>query len=176
VNRTFLPLIWAVVALAPLAAIAQSYPPTGPQPQIQSQPNPDATPTPDPNRKGLEGVWEVQIQHTDGSTTYDHFQLTQKDNLLTGQFLDNEHNNKKYPVAGSVEGHNVRLVVTREDGTTMVFTGNVENATDVVGLLQDGAQTIAFTAAYRPKYKFIDTINALPGGIGTNGGTGGTPP
>ena len=174
-NSRILPLLIAVASLAPLAAIAQTYPPAGPQPQLQSQPNPDATPTPDPNRKGLDGVWEVQIQHTDGTTTYDHLQLTQTGNTLAGTFLDNEHNNKKYPVTGSVDAKAIHIVVTRPDGTTMVFNGTVDGTTDMLGMLQDGAQQIAFTAAYRPKYRFIDTVSPVPGGIGTGSGTV-TPP
>ncbi|MBV8689470.1 MAG: hypothetical protein JOZ59_05130 [Candidatus Eremiobacteraeota bacterium] len=170
-NRNLFPILIAAMVLAPFAALAQTYPPTGPQPQVQSEPNPDATPTPDPNRKGLDGVWEVQIQHTDGSTSYDHFQLKQSGNALAGTFLDNEHNNKKYPVTGSLDAKTVHLVVTRDDGTTMVFTGTVDGTTDMVGMLQDGNQQIAFTAAYRPKYRFLDTISPMPGGISTGTGT-----
>jgi hypothetical protein len=164
---------FAALALAPLCASAQYYPPAGPQPQVQQPLNPEASPAPEENRKGLDGVWEVQLQHSDGKTTYNHFKLTQNGNLLTGSFLDNEHNNKKYPVAGSVDGHNIRLVVTRDNGSTMIFTGTVDGMTDMIGMLQDGPESIAFTAAYRPKYRFLDTITPVPGGIG--GGTG-TPP
>ncbi len=143
--------------------------PPGRSRRFRHEPSPDATPTPDPNRKGLDGVWEVQIQHQDGSTTYDHFQLKQSGNAISGQFLDNEHNNKKYPVTGSLDAKTIHLVVTRDDGSTMVFNGTVDGTTDMVGMMQDGAQSIAFTAAYRPKYRFIDTISPVPGGIG--GGT-----
>ena len=135
-------------------------------------PKAGATPSPSPDdRKGLDGVWEVQIQTAD-EVIYDHFKLTQKANVLTGFFLDNQHNNKKYPVAGSVDGKTIRLVVTKDDGSTMTFTGTVDGTTDMVGLMQSGSQQIAFTAAYRPKYKWIDTINASPGGmIGTGSGS-----
>jgi len=170
-NRYLSLLAFVAAALSPLAARAQYYPSPGSQPQSQA-PSPAGTPVPE-NRKALDGVWEVQIQHSDGKTTYDHFQLVQKDNLVSGTFLDNEHNNKKYPVAGSLDGHNIRLVVTRDDGTTMLFTGTEDGMTDMIGMLQDGAQSVAFTAAYRPKYRFMDTISPLPGGI--SGGSG-TPP
>ncbi|MBV9737389.1 MAG: hypothetical protein JO177_04390 [Candidatus Eremiobacteraeota bacterium] len=177
-NRNLFLLVIAAIVFAPMAVAAQIYPPQPQQPPLQSEPAPDESPTPDPNRKGLDGVWEVQIQHTDGTTTYDHFKLTQNGNTIAGTFLDNQHNNKKYPVTGSLDAKSIHLVVTRDDGTTMVFTGSVDGTTDMVGMLTDGAQQIAFTAAYRPKYKFIDTISPLPGGIG--GGTGappsGTPP
>ena len=169
-NRNLLLLAIAAIVFAPLAAAAQYYPP-GTQPQTQTQPSPDETPTPDPNRKGIDGVWEVQIQHPDGTTTYDHFKLTQTANTVAGEFLDNEHNNKKYPVTGSLDGKNIHLVVTRADGTTMVFTGSVDGTTDMIGMMQDGSQQIAFTAAYRPKYRFLDTISPIPGGIGTGTGT-----
>ena len=38
-------------------------------------------------RKGLDGVWEVQIQHPNG-TDYTHFKLTQQGDALTGTYLD----------------------------------------------------------------------------------------
>lgn len=158
--------------MAPLVAGAQFYPPTGSSQPTQA-PSAASSPEPVEAHKNLDGVWEVQIQHPDGTTTYDHFTLAQKENLVTGEFLDNQHNNKKYPVAGSLDGHTIHLVVTRDDGTTMVFNGTVDGLTDMIGMLQDGPQSIVFTAAYRPKYRFIDTINPVPGGIG--GGTG-TPP
>jgi len=142
-------------------------------------PTPKASGTPAPpedDRKGLDGVWEVQIQLSN-DTIYDHFKLTQKASLLTGIFLDNEHGNKEYPVAGSVDGKNIRLVVTKKDGTTMTFTGTVDGTTDMIGIMQNGSQQIAFTAAYRPKYRFLDTISPVPGGIGTGSSGGpGYPP
>lgn len=143
-----------------------------------ASPTPGASPASD-DRKTMDGVWEVVIQHPDGDPTYDHFSLKQKGSVLTGTFLDNEHNNKKYPVAGSVDGKTVHLVVTKDDGSTLVFNGTVESYLDMIGLMQVGSQSIAFTAAYRPKEKFIDSISPVPGGIGgsASGGSGGyTPP
>ena len=50
---------------------ATLFPPAAPAKTTKSTP----TPSPPPNsRKGLDGVWEVQIQHPDG-TDYTHFQV-----------------------------------------------------------------------------------------------------
>ena len=139
-------------------------------------PAPGASPAP-VERKTMDGVWEVVIQKPDGDPAYDHFNLKQKDSVLTGTFLDNEHGNKRYPCAGSVDGKTVHIVVTKDDGSTMVFNGTVEGYMDMLGLLQAGTQSIAFTAAYRPKEKFIDSISPVPGGFGGSASGGGmTPP
>ncbi len=124
-----------------------------------------ATPTPpkdtdDPNRVGISGVWEVQIQR-DSSTTYTHFKLAQKQNVLTGQYLD--AGGKKYPLAGSLSGHDVRLVVSLPNGTTTTFTASVDGTSDMLGMMQTPSESVAFTAAYRPKYKWIDNISPNPG-------------
>lgn len=172
----------------PIDRSAPTPPPLGPVPNKTGSgvsvpiALPKATPTPpsdkqEDDRKDLSGVWEVQIQRMNSDVVYDHFKLAQKGAVLTGQFLDNEHNNKLYPVAGSVDGKSIRLVVTKDDGSTLTFTGNVDNFTDMIGLLSAGSDSIAFTAAYRPKYKFIDSIAPLPSGIGnTSGGGGYNPP
>ena len=120
-------------------------------------------------------MWEVAIQSTDGEDPkYVHFKIAQKGSVLTGTYLDNVHNNKRYPVAGSIDGKTFHLVVTKDDGTTIVLDAQVDGTTDMVGLMKEGSTQIAFTAAYRPKYKFIDTISpGVPGGIG---GSSGTPP
>ncbi|MGA8097671.1 MAG: hypothetical protein WB810_03320, partial [Candidatus Cybelea sp.] len=68
-----------------------------------------ATPSPPPNvRKGLDGVWEVQIQR-DATTDYTHFKLTQQGDALTGTYLDSH--NKRYPLSGTVDGQAIRLIV-----------------------------------------------------------------
>lgn len=165
----------------PIDRTATTPPPLGPVPTRSGAAVPislpKATPSPpsdkqEDDRKDLSGVWEVQIQRMNSDVVYDHFKLVQKGNVLTGHFLDNEHNNKLYPVAGSVDGKTIRLVVTKDDGSTLTFTGNVDNFTDMIGLLAAGSDSVAFTAAYRPKYKFIDSIAPLPGGI-TNSASGG---
>lgn len=131
------------------------------------------TPTPPPNaRKGLDGVWEVQIQHAN-ATDYTHFNLTQEGDALTGIYLDSR--GKKYPLAGSVDGQAVRLIVTMPNGTTMLLEGHLDGTTDMVGELTTPGGQVPFTAAYRAKTKFIDNVNPSPGGIpGQSGGY--TPP
>jgi hypothetical protein len=122
-----------------------------------------ATPAPpkdEDNRVGISGVWEVQIQ--DGAkTTYTHFKLAQKETALTGEYLDT--NNKKYPLAGTVDGKTVRIIVSMPGGASISFNGSVENLTDMLGMLQAGSNSVPFTAAYRPKYKWLDNINPSPG-------------
>ena len=66
---------------------------------VGCRPRVKPTPSPPPNaRKGLDGVWEVQIQHPSG-TDYTHFQLTQQGDALTGTYLDAR--GKKYPLVGT---------------------------------------------------------------------------
>lgn len=131
---------------------------------------PSATPAPpkeDANRVGISGVWEVQIQ--DGpKTTYTHFKLTQKESVLTGEYLDKD--GKKAPLAGSIDGKQVRIVVTLAGGGSISFTGSVDNLTDMLGMLDANGSAVPFTAAYRPKYKWLDNINPAAGALG-----GGTP-
>ena len=193
----------AVVAIflvgAPSArftAVAATPPPTPPpinQPQtLPATPGPAAsvitlpapapspsptltkpTPSPPPNaRKGLEGVWEVQIQHASG-TDYTHFRLAQEGDALTGTYLDSK--GKRYPLAGSVDGQAVRLIVTMPNGTTMLLEGRLDGTTDMVGVLTMPDGQVPFTAAYRAKTKFIDNVNPSPGGIPSQSG-GYTPP
>jgi hypothetical protein len=124
-----------------------------------------ATPAPpknesDPNRIGISGVWEVQIQR-DSNTTYTHFKLAQKQTILTGQYLDS--NGKKYPLAGSLSGKDIRVVVSMPDGTTTTFAGSLDGTTDMLGMMQTSKENVAFTATYRPKYKWIDNISPNPG-------------
>jgi hypothetical protein len=151
----------------------QTLPPTpGPAASVitlpAATPSPAAaktkpTPTPPPNaRKGLDGVWEVQIQHTN-STDYTHFKLTQEGDALTGTYLDTA--GKKYPLAGSVDGQAIRLIVTLPNGTTMLLEGRLDGTTDMVGVLTTPGGQVPFTAAYRAKTKFIDNVNPSPGGI-----------
>jgi hypothetical protein len=142
--------------------------------------NYDDTPSPSPSpgkdaRKGIEGVWEVQIQRpTD--TEYTHFQLKQDQNAVTGLYMDKDKN--KFPLAGSLDSKSLRIVVTMKDGSTLVFTATLDGTTDMLGMLSMGDQSIPFTAAYRPKENFGDNINPQPGlgGLGGGGGYGGTMP
>lgn len=127
-----------------------------------------ATPTPIPDeRKGLDGVWEVQIQRGP-ETTYEHFNIKQTGTTLTGIYLTQDK--KKYPIAGTLDGSNVRLVVTLADGSTILLEAKVDGTTDMLGMFTDSKERVPFTAAYRPKEKWIDNLNAQPGGLGGQGG------
>lgn len=168
-------------------AAAAPAPPTPPPtpPALSAPPFPEASPLPSPNpsetasptpppdaRKGIEGVWEVQIQRP-AQTNYTHLKIAQTGNALTGTYLDN--NGKKYPLAGSVDGQAVRLIVTKPDGTTMLLEGRLDGTTDMIGVLTTDKEQVPFTAAYRAKEKWIENVNASPGGLGGPSG-GYTPP
>jgi hypothetical protein len=130
-----------------------------------------ATPSPAPDkRKGIEGVWEVQIQYPN-STEYTHFNLKQNLTALTGVYLDKDK--KPFTLAGALDSTNVRIVVTLKDSTTLIFTGQLDGTTDMVGMLTTPTQSIPFTAAYRPKENPMDNINPQPGIGGLGGGVGG---
>lgn len=161
------------IAPSPDASDMPLVNPLGPAPK--TAPKPSATPTPpQDNRVGIEGVWEVQIQRGD-KTEYTHFNLKQTQTALTGTYLDKS--GKRYPISGSVDGQAVRLVVSLPDGTTQLFTGKLDGTTDMLGMLSNSKENVVFTAAYRPKEKWIDNINAQPGGLGgMSGGNGGIPP
>jgi hypothetical protein len=134
---------------------------------------PSKTPTPPPTtRKGIEGVWEVQIQHIAMATEYAHFQLQQQGDALTGVYLD--AGKKKYPLVGTVEGQDVRLIVSMSNGTTLLLEGRLDGTSDMVGMLTDTAGQTPFTASYRAKAKWIENVNPAPGGIGQPGSY--TPP
>ncbi len=133
---------------------------------------PAATPSPPANvRKGLDGVWEVAIQHSD-TTDYTHFAVRQQGDALNGTYLDSH--GKKYPLVGTVDGQSVRLIVTMPNGTTILMEGKLDGTTDMVGMLTMPDSQLPFTASYRAKSKWIDNINASPGGLPSQGGY--TPP
>ncbi len=183
---------------ARIAAIAATPPPTPPpidstavmtpQPDSSTLPQPaatlfplgapakgaksTATPSPPPNaRKGLDGVWEVQIQHPE-RTDYTHFQLQQQGGALSGVYLDAKK--KKYPLVGTVDGQDVRLIVSLPNGTTLLMEGKLDGTTDMVGMLTTAGGQIPFTASYRAKEKWIENVNPSPGGISQPGAY--TPP
>lgn len=126
----------------------------------KTTPAPKPQPDSDDKRVGISGVWEVQIQNASG-TVYTHFKLTQTANGLTGQYLDDK--GKKFPIAGTIDGKDVHLVVSLADGTALVFSGNVEGNSDMAGTLETAKDMVGFTAAYRPKYKWIDNLSPNPG-------------
>jgi hypothetical protein len=177
VNRSLIPGSAFVLALAvQAAAAAQTYPsppPPGPLPapapaasatvKIPAKATP-APPKDTPNtRVGISGVWEIQIQRLTG-VTYTHFKIDQKDTVLTGEYLDQD--GKKYPLFGSLDGKNVRVVVSLPNGTTLTFSGTQEAFTDMMGMLALSNESIPFTAAYRPKYNWLDNLSPGTGGIG----------
>jgi hypothetical protein len=137
----------------------------------KAKPGAKPTPTPPPPRKGLDGVWEVQIQRGP-KTEYEHMNLIQTGQSVAGIFLTKE--NKKFPVTGSLDQqNNIRLVISLPDGSTILLEARVDGTTDMLGMFTDAAERVPFTAAYRPKEKWIENINATPGGLG--GGSGGPP-
>lgn len=131
-----------------------------------------ARPSPPPNaRKGVDGVWEVEIQHPT-STDYTHFAITQQGDAVTGTYLDAK--GKKYPVAGSVDGQSIRLIVTMPNGSTLLLEGKLDGTTDMVGMITTPDGQVPFTAAYRARQNWIENVNPSPGGIPSQGGY--TPP
>jgi hypothetical protein len=181
-----------------IAAVAATPPPTPPpinspaamtpQPDSSMLPEPAATlfplgapakntkstptPSPPPNsRKGLDGVWEVEIQHP-ATTDYTHFQLKEQGAALTGTYLDAKK--KQYPLVGTVDGQDVRLIVSLPNGTTLLLEGKLDGTTDMVGMLTSAGGQIPFTASYRAKEKWIENVSPSPGGVSQPGGY--TPP
>lgn len=130
-----------------------------------------ATPKPPPQRTGLDGVWEIQIQRG-ANTQYEHMNLTQIGDALNGYYLEGTGKvKKKYPVTGSVDAqNNIRLVVSLPDGSTILLEGTVQGTTDMLGMFTDAKERVPFTAAYRAKSNWVENINAAPAGLGTSGG------
>ena len=153
-----------------------SMPPAVPAPTLSPLgPGPTHAPSPSPPpgaRKGLDGVWEVQIQHPN-ATDYTHFRIAQQGDALSGTYLDSR--GKRYPLSGSVDGQAVRLIVAMPDGTTLLLEGKLDGTTDMIGMLTTAGGELPFTASYRAKEKWIENINPSPGGISQPGG-GYTPP
>jgi len=149
-----------------------SQPSPGPGPKGRHGAGPRGTPAPPPVRRGIDGVWEIEIQRGP-KTQYEHMNLLQHGDAITGIYLTADK--KRYPIAGSVDAqNNVRLVISLPDGTTILMEGLVDNLTDMRGMFTDPTERVPFTAAYRPKENWIENINASPGGLG--GGTGSGPP
>lgn len=145
-------------------------------PGVHAKPkaSPGATPTPPPDqRKGLDGVWEIEIQRPT-KTDYEHMNIVQSGTTITGTYLTQDK--KKYPVAGSLDGKTIRLVVSLPDGSTILLEARIDGTTDMLGMLTSAAERIPFTAEYRPKEKWTDNINAVPGGLGQGGAPGGYQP
>jgi hypothetical protein len=173
-KRLALTLFGALLLAAPAFAQTATPPPApAPLPTASADtikatiPTGKSTPAPpkdvDENRVGISGVWEIAIQNTDG-IVYTHFKLVQTGTALTGQYLDEK--GKKFPLSGTIDGKTVRVVVTMSDGTALVFSGTQDSGTDMVGTLNTAKDLVGFTAAYRPKYKWIDNLTPGTGGMG----------
>jgi hypothetical protein len=179
------------------AAVAATPPPTPPPigtpatpaPNASLYPAPFATPTPTPApadmplhkrppspppnpRKGLDGVWEVAIQHPN-TTDYTHFKITEDGDALNGTYLDAR--GKRFPLVGTVDGQNVRLIVTMPNGTTILMEAKLDGTTDMVGVMTLSDAQIPFTASYRAKEKWIENVSPSAGGLPSSNGTY-TPP
>jgi hypothetical protein len=124
------------------------------------------TPTPPPQRKGLDGVWEIQIQRG-ANVQYEHMSIVQIGQAINGFYLTQDK--KKYPVTGSLDAeNNVRLVVSMPDGSTILLEARVDGNTDMLGMFTDAKERVPFTAAYRAKENWMDNVNAQPAGLGSS--------
>ncbi len=102
---------------------------------------------------------------------YVHFNLKQTGTTLTGSYLDKA--GKSYPLSGTVDGQHFRMIVTLPNGTSALMEGRLDGTSDMVGKLTTPTEEAYFTASWRPKEKWIENINASPGGLGGQGGGGG---
>ena len=97
-------------------------------------------------------------------TTYSHFKLAQDANGLTGIWRDAKGHT--HPITGSYDGKNFRVIVTMPDKSVISFSGYVDSPTDMVGMADLGKETVPFTAAHRPKVKFLDSVGpGMPSGM-----------
>jgi hypothetical protein len=160
---------FAAAQSAPTPPPSAPLPAPAPAASASIKLNPKATATPAPpkdtsvKRVGISGVWEIQIQRVTG-VTYTHFKIDQKDNVLTGEYLDT--GGKKFPLFGSIDAKNVRVVVSLPTGATLVFTGTVDSFSDMIGMIAMTNESVPFTAAYRPKYNWLDNLAPGTGGMG----------
>jgi hypothetical protein len=165
------PPISSPVTPPPAAPVPSATPSTQfPLPGVTPRTASKSTPSPPPARKGIEGVWEVAIQHMN-NTDYTHFSLTQQGDQLTGTYTDGKN---KYPLTGTVDGQAVRLIVSLPTGTTILLEGKLDGTTDMIGLMTSTGGEVPFTAAYRAKTNWIENVNPSPGGVPSQGGY--TPP
>ncbi len=128
-------------------------PPSGPQGaggrrgrgRPSANPSPTATPT-SPAFATLDGTWEVQVQYPD-HTTYAYLVLRQKDNTLSGAWRVGKVEQK---LEGTYDGRLIHLTVKQASGPDISFSGYVENASDMVGIVDFGKNNQpAFTAEHR---------------------------
>ncbi|MFY9779170.1 MAG: hypothetical protein WAJ85_01505 [Candidatus Baltobacteraceae bacterium] len=119
-------------------------------------PEPTATPT-SPAFATLDGTWEVQLQ-TYSATAYSYLAITQHENgVLSGSW---KLGKTSYPFDGTYDGRLIKLVVKEPSGD-VTFSGYVETASDMVGLVDFGAgkgSPVPFTAEHRGHPKGLRNI------------------
>ena len=114
------------------------------------------TPAP-PQFSTLDGVWEMQIQYYDARpAVYEHLFMTQNADAVNGTWVRDSQGKKKLPFTGTFDGRQFRFVA-KDGAQTLTLTGYVDNFSDIVGLIDYGANlpSIAFTAAHRKKDRSI---------------------
>jgi hypothetical protein len=166
-----------LAATATATGLAQYTSPEVPLPAATPSPNPDAsgrpvrghhggksstaaTPEPTdspvpPQFSTLDGIWEVELQPPlRKNAVYEHFSLVQTGSALTGYWEHDPHKTHT-PVTGTFDGRLISISATRDDGTTVSFTGYVESFGDMVGLMRAGPRDpgTSFTAEHRKKEK-----------------------
>jgi hypothetical protein len=150
-SATPLPAPTLVPTAAPTQAPTQAPSPSPrgrrggrPAPAASGKPEPTATPT-SPAFASLDGTWEVEVQYPD-HTNYSYMVLRQRDSTLSGTWrLDG----KEYPLQGTYDGRLIRMSIKQTAGE-VALSGYVENASDMVGLVDYGKGTSpAFTAEHR---------------------------
>jgi hypothetical protein len=118
-----------------------------------AQPDATATPT-SPAFSTLDGNWEVQVQRID-TTLYSHLTMKQDGAAVSGTWFVQ---GKKIPIEGTYDGRLFHFVAKDAAGD-LDMSGYVENATDMVGIVDNGkgnlpnANPLAFTAEHRGNTK-----------------------
>jgi len=111
-------------------------------------PAPTATPT-SPAFATLDGTWEVQAQYID-HTDYSYFVLKQESSgMLAGEWRVQK---QVFQLTGTYDGRIIRFTAS-EPKVKVVFSGYVEGAQDMIGLIDFGvakSDGTPFTAEHRP--------------------------
>jgi hypothetical protein len=152
----YLPIVGAPQAEArrhPQSSPASDSPASTPSPLA----TPSAIPTPtSPAFSTLDGQWEVVVQ-TSSSYTYSRFDIRQEGETITGTW---EYDGKKLPLSGTYGGRQFKFTATNQPHD-ITLTGYIENASDMVGVVDDGSGKdtgTAFTASHRATSRY----NMLP--------------
>lgn len=156
----------AAIGQHPPAANGQLLPSPTPKPVPSASEVPTPAPPGPPTK--LEGIWEVQMQRG-AETTYSHFRFNQNSaqsgpagDALAGIWRTTD--GKVYPITGSYDGKNFKVVVTLADKSLVQFAGYVDSPSDMVGMAEFGKESVPFTAAHRNKVRLLDSIGpGLPG-------------